>query len=65
MNPRLAALLAASLGAFGFPGNLPGGGSRSSSRVGTGPGWTNAHAKRVARKARNVKRHRATSKGKA
>ena len=28
-----------------------------------GPGWTNAHAKRVARKARNVKRHRASSRG--
>ncbi|CAB5220890.1 hypothetical protein UFOVP241_46 [uncultured Caudovirales phage] len=28
-----------------------------------GPGWTNAHAKRVARKARNVKRHRAAGRG--
>jgi hypothetical protein len=28
-----------------------------------GFGWTNAHAKRVARKARALKRHRATSKG--
>ena len=27
-----------------------------------GPGWTNEHAKRVARKARNVKRSRARSK---
>ena len=27
-----------------------------------GPGWTNAHAKRVSRKARNVKRHRAVMK---
>jgi hypothetical protein len=27
-----------------------------------GPGWTNAHAKRVARKARNVKRHRVKSR---
>jgi len=28
----------------------------------SGPGWTNAHAKRVARKARNVKRYRASLK---
>ena len=41
------------------PGNVPGSQRRS------GPGWTNAHAKRIARKARNVKRHRATSRGKA
>lgn len=27
-----------------------------------GPGWTNAHAKRVARKARNVRRHRAANR---
>lgn len=35
------------------------------SKCGRGPGWTNAHAKRVARKARNVKRHRAASRSKA
>lgn len=28
-----------------------------------GFGWTNAHARRVARKARNVKRHRASCRG--
>lgn len=28
-----------------------------------GYGWTNAHQKRVARKARNVRRHRAAQKG--
>jgi hypothetical protein len=63
MKPQLAALLAASLSAFGGFEGFPSG-SRGSSRA-TGPGWTNAHAKRLARKARNVKRHRATSRGKA
>ena len=29
----------------------------------SGLGWTNAHQKRVARKARNVKRHRKSLKG--
>lgn len=66
MKPQLAALLAASLSAFvefgGF-GDFPSG-SRGSSRA-TGPGWSHAHAKRLARKARNVKRHRAASRGKA
>jgi len=28
-----------------------------------GPGWTNAHQKRMATKARNVRRHRAAQKG--
>ena len=28
-----------------------------------GFGWTNAHQKRVARKARNIRRHRAAQKG--
>lgn len=37
-------------------------GSRGSQRR-SGPGWTNAHAKRMAVKARNVKRHRASSRG--
>lgn len=36
-------------------------GSRGYQRA-RGPGWTNAHAKRVARKARSVKAHRARSK---
>jgi len=34
---------------------------RSQRRAGFG--WTNGHAKRVARKARNVKRHRSALKG--
>ena len=36
---------------------------RSTRRRRNGPGWTNAHQKRVATKARNVKRHRASQKG--
>ena len=36
---------------------------RATRRRRSGYGWTNAHAKRVARKARNVKRHRASSRG--
>ena len=31
---------------------------------GRGPGWTHAHARRVARKARSVKRHRSASRRK-
>lgn len=38
-----------------------GSGSRGRNRA-RGPGWTNAHAKRVARKTRAVKAHRARSK---
>lgn len=38
------------------------GNSRGSQRA-RGPGWTNAHAKRVARKARSVKAHRARGRG--
>lgn len=38
-----------------------GSGSRGSERR-SGPGWTNAHAKRVALKARNVRRHRASNR---
>jgi len=30
-----------------------------------GSGWSNANAKRFARKARNIKRHRASARGKA
>lgn len=41
-------------------GNIPKG-SRGHQRA-RGPGWTNMHAKRVARKARNVKAHRARSR---
>jgi hypothetical protein len=29
----------------------------------SGPGWTNAHAKRVARKKRNPAKHRAAGRG--
>ncbi len=36
---------------------------RSTRRRRSGYGWTNAHQKRVATKARNVKRHRASKKG--
>ena len=64
MKSHIAALLAASLGSLATVGfNLPTG-SRGTRRA-AGPGWSNAHAQRVARKTRNVKRHRATSKGKA
>jgi hypothetical protein len=63
MKPHIAAMLAASLSAFGGVMNFPTV-SRGISRA-RGPGWTNAHARRVARKARNIKRHRATAKGKA
>lgn len=36
---------------------------RSTRRRRSGYGWTNAHQKRVATKARNVRRHRAAQKG--
>lgn len=36
---------------------------RNTRRRRSGYGWTNAHQKRVATKARNVKRHRAAQKG--
>jgi hypothetical protein len=64
MKPYIAAMLAASLGSFAGGGISCPTGSRGIDRA-TGPGWSNAHAKRVASKARNVKRHRAASKGKA
>ncbi len=38
-----------------------GSGSRGWQRA-RGPGWTNAHARRVARKARSVRAHRARSR---
>ena len=39
-----------------------GSGSRGSQRR-AGPGWSNRHVKRMAVKARNVKRHRANNRG--
>jgi hypothetical protein len=49
--PSLASLFRAGIGS----------GSRGSERR-RGPGWTNAHAKRVSVKARNVRRHRAANR---
>jgi hypothetical protein len=37
---------------------------RTASQVGRGPGWTQAHVKRMARKRRNVLRHRKACRGK-
>jgi hypothetical protein len=50
-----AAATAATPGAPIFGGN--GFGTRGSERR-AGPGWTNRHAQRVAKKTRNVARHR-------
>ncbi|WP_180125642.1 hypothetical protein [Rhodoferax sp. BLA1] len=36
---------------------------RGTKRRRAGYGWTNAHARRVYRKARNIKRHRESAKG--
>lgn len=56
----MAALAAAGTGLdIGFRG---GSGSRGRERR-SGPGWSNRHVKRMAVKARNVKRHRANVKG--